>query len=136
MILRLLLGLLPAWLWAAILAGALACGGIVTWRTATGVERAKWQAIELRRQQADADTRREDARMSWAASAEFEALRAQQARRAPQIAKEVRDALQAPIACPAGTLADVLVPAAAVDGLRRAGADAAAPGPAASGPGR
>lgn len=136
--LRFIAGLLPAWAWfaaaALVLASAVAFGD----RSGAARVKARWDAVELARQQAEADTRREDARISRAADAEFQRWRADRARRDADIARRLRDALQRPVSCPtSGLLADVPVPAAVVDRLRDAGADDGSPGaaPAVTGPG-
>lgn len=127
--------LMPWWVWAALAAGAFACAGIVTWRTATSVERAKWQAAELKRQQVENDTRREDGRIARAADDAFQAWLADQPARQAEVTRGLRQALSGP-SRPAATVAAVVVPRAAVDRLRDAGADGGPPGPAASEPRR
>ncbi|QAZ38419.1 hypothetical protein C1M51_02725 [Methylibium sp. Pch-M] len=120
---RFILSLMPWWVWALILAGLGACAGIAVWRTATTVERAKWQAATLdAREQARLEEKARSQRAASAA-AEFERWRRQQDRRLTEASNALSIALRTPISCPA-TLAEVVVPAAAVDELRRAGDDA------------
>lgn len=107
-------------------AGCIAFG----WRIGVRSTMADWQAETIARQQAEADQRREDARISRAADAEFERWRADQTRRRMEVASGLRKSLQRP------DLAAVVVPAGTVDWLRESGADHPAPGPAASSPGR
>lgn len=71
------------------------------------------------------EQRREDAVMARKASAGYQTQLSQIQGRAAGLQKELRNALTQPItSCPA-TVGDVVVPAAALDGLRAAGADPA-----------
>lgn len=120
------LRLLPWWVWALILSGLAACAGIAVWRTATAVADARWQAREAAAErQADEDEKAR-AERARAASLEFERWRRDQARRHTEVANALSIALRTPISCPS-ELAAVVVPAAAVEQLRRAGDDR--PGP-------
>lgn len=129
------LGLLPWWLWLAVIGGALACTHIAAWRAGADGVRVDWQAAELKRQQVENDTRREDGRIARAADDAFQAWLADQPARQAEVTRGLRQALSGP-SRPAATVAAVVVPRAAVDRLRDAGADGGPPGPAASEPRR
>jgi hypothetical protein len=128
-VIRALLSLVPGWLWAGLLLLALVVSYGVGHKHGAERMHARWASAELKRQQAEADQRREDARIARAAEREFEAWRADQARRRVEVARAIKQSLPGPLAA-------VVVPAAAVDQLRRAGADSDTPGSAASQPGR
>lgn len=130
------LRLLPWWVWALILSGLAAWGGITIWTTATKVERQRWLAGQAEAREQARNDELVRSRKAREASASFEAWRAAAARREQENRDALSYALRTPISCPAsGDLADVLVPAAAVDELRAAGQPAvAAPGAAASEP--
>lgn len=130
-----LFGLIPLWLWAVLIAGILASTHIAAWRGGANGVRVDWQAAELKRQQVESETRREDGRIARAAEAEFEAWRAAQPARQAEVTRALRQALSGPVR-PASTVAAVVIPAAAVGRLRDAGADGGPTGPAASQPGR
>ena len=135
---RLLAGLLPAWAWFAAAAVVLALTGAQGWRSGAAHVQAEWDKAELSHEQAQADQVRENARISRQTAASFERWRAEQNRKAATLAKELHNALQRPVACPAsGVLADVPIPAAVVDGLRGAGTVIVPPEPPAAiaGPG-
>ncbi|MBA3588218.1 hypothetical protein [Methylibium sp.] len=119
---RALLTLLPVWAWALLLSIALATAGGIGWRQGAARVQGQWDAAELKREQASADKLREDARISRAASAEFERQRADQQRKQARQANDLRQALQRPVSCPA-VLADVVVPADVVRLLHDAGTD-------------
>lgn len=93
---------------------------------ATHLERSDWQARELDRRDQARDDEKVRAQRAAAASLDFERWRRDQARRHTEVANALSIALRTPISCPA-TLAEVVLPAAAVDELRRAGDDD--PGP-------
>lgn len=130
------LRLLPWWVWALILSGLAAWGGITIWTTATNVERQRWLAGQAEAREQARNDELVRSRKAREASASFEAWRAAAARREQENRDALSYALRTPISCPtSGHLADVLVPAAAVDELRAAGRSGAAPGAAASEPG-
>lgn len=54
-----LLRLLPWWVWALILSGLAAWGGITIWTTATKVERQRWESATLDRERQTRETERE-----------------------------------------------------------------------------
>lgn len=117
-----LLRLLPWWVWAMILSGLAAWGGIGLWRAGADSVRTDWQAADLARDRAEADRRREDARITRAAGREFEAWRADQVRRQAEVAAALSYALRTPASCPpSGELGDIKIPQSVVDLLRRAG---------------
>ncbi len=115
------------------LAAALALGG---WLGAGRVQ-ARWDAAELAHAQAAAEAREEQRRLLATAAARAEDGRQQIQTRTPEVRRAVTQALRQPLQCPPPALGgppgadlalgDVRVPAAVVDGLRRAGAAPAAP---------
>lgn len=116
--------------WAKLAAAALLLAGC-WWhghRTGAGGVQADWTASELARERATQIHEAQQRRTAHAAGERYEAQRAAIAAQATQARAELRKALSAPI-CPAAedshapTLADLLVPTAAVDRLR----DAAGP---------
>lgn len=121
-----LLRLLPWWVWALILSGLAACAGIAVWRTATAVADARWLAGQAAAHEQRRNQERIDAERARAASLDFERWRRDQSRRHTEVANALSIALRTPISCPS-ELAAVVVPAAAVEQLRRAGDDR--PGP-------
>lgn len=117
-----LLRLLPWWVWALILSGLAAWGGITIWTTATKVERQRWLAGQAEAHEQRRNQERLDATRARDAGLEFERWRRDQARRHTEVANALSIALRTPISCPT-ELAAVVVPAAAVRELRRAGDD-------------
>lgn len=102
-------------------------------RTGAARVRADWQADTLARERASAAAEAAQRRQAHAAGERYEAQRAALQAQATQARAALRDALQRPI-CPAAagdshapTLADLPIPAAAVERLRHAGADVIAP---------
>lgn len=96
--------------------------------------RAAWKAAKDRQREIDAGVRRDDARAAGEAAAAFETWRAGSKHRQAEVARALKDALKRPLSCPPGAVVgDVLVPAAAVERLRDAGADRSPTGPTAAG---
>lgn len=127
--LRFAAGLVPPWGWATLLAVALAAGGAWCHRAGARSVQARWDAAEVQRErQANADALRR-ADLALAASASHEADRAALARNLREARNAVSIALRTPISCPAsGLAADVVLPAAALAGVRdAAGTDGRAP---------
>lgn len=110
------------WLAGLVYAGSVAGAAYL----ATHLERSDWQAKELDRRDQARDDEKVRAQRAATASAEFERWRGDQARRHTEVANALSIALRTPISCPS-ELAAVVVPAAAVEQLRRAGDDR--PGP-------
>lgn len=99
--------------------------------------RADWLRAKDKQREVDAAVRRSDAAATQQAAAAFEAWRADSQRRQAEVARGLSEALRRPVSCSLGAVvADVLVPAAAVDRLRDAGADRRSAGPAAGEPSR
>lgn len=127
--LRFAAGLVPPWGWAGLLAVALAAGGVWCHRVGAAAVQARWDRAELdRERQANADRLR-NANRALDASAKHETDRAALARNLREARNAISTTLRAPISCPAsGQLADVVLPAAALAGVRdAAGADGRAP---------
>lgn len=144
------LRLLPGWAWLAAAGVALATAwgwhahAVHQARVQGRAEvQARWDAAELARErQANVDAARR-AEQSIAAAAAHEAARAAIARNLTEARHDLRNALSAPISCPPGQsgmeVGDVLLPAAVLDGVRRAaegGGGQRADRPAAAEPGR
>lgn len=90
-----------------------------------GAEREAHQA-ELARQQAIADVRSEDQRLAARVRSQYTAQSREIEVRHAHASTRLRNALQRPIsAAPGQPLADLLLPADVVDGLRNAGRDPA-----------
>ena len=90
-----------------------------------GAERDAQQA-ELARQQAIAEVRSEEQRLAARVRAQYAAQRREIEVRHAEASARLRNALQRPIsAAPGQPLADLLLPADVVDGLRDAGRDPA-----------
>jgi len=116
---------------AAVLAACVALG----WHLGAGRVQARWDAAQLAA--ARAAERQAAEQRAAAARATVRAVEAGQQiqQRTPQARRDVASALRAPIACETNAsdrpriddrpLGDIRVPAAVVDGLRRAGADPA-----------
>lgn len=122
---RLLLGLL--------LLGLAAAAG---WRLGVKATRADWLAAEQARQAAEIEAANEDRRRAARAGERYEADRARLAAALESARHAVRSALDAPLQCPPhATLADLVVPASALAGLRAAAGDGEAR-PAAAGAGQ
>jgi hypothetical protein len=118
---------LRLWPYAAALALLLAAaaGG---WHLGAGRVQARWDVAELQRERQAAELRAEAQRLAQAAATRHEAQRRRIEARLPGLRRDLADALRRPLACPTGApvaVGDVLVPAAAVDRLRDAGADPA-----------
>lgn len=91
------------------------------WRLGVKLTRADWLAADQAREHAAAEAANEDRRRAAAAGERYEAERARLARTLETARHAVRTALDTPIQCPPqGTLADLVVPAAALAGLRAA----------------
>jgi hypothetical protein len=113
-----------------VLAGA-AAGG---WHLGTQRVQGQWDAAELERERRARDDRAAQQRQADEAAQRFERERQALAAGMARARRAVADALEAPAVCPlSGRLADVVVPAAALDGLRAASVGAGAARPAASG---
>jgi hypothetical protein len=113
-----------------VLAGA-AAGG---WHLGAGRVQGQWDAAELERERQVRDDRAAQQRLANEAAQRFELERQALAAGMARARRAVADALAAPAVCPpSGRLADVVVPAAALDGLRAASVGAGATRPAASG---
>jgi hypothetical protein len=118
--------------WAALLVLALLAG---TWwhgrRTGAAQVQAEWTADTLQRERLVQLAEAQQRRRSHAAGVGYEAQRAANTQRLATARPELRQALQQP-ACPPGapnapTLADLPIPAAAVDRLRHAAGPAVEP---------
>lgn len=109
----------------AVAASALAFG----WWLGAGRVQGKWDAAELQRERGAQVLLAQDRRRVADQAGQFEAQRAALQARATSLSLEPRYELQGPVPCAAGAsavLGDLPVPAAAVDRLRRAGADPSA----------
>jgi len=110
-------------------------------RYAAGEDAAnlRWKTAEQERLDVERELRAENQRLANRSSASHEATRARIALDLTEARHALRNALSAPISCPAGpsaTVGDFVVPGAALWSVRRAAAGAGgAPGPAASQPG-
>lgn len=112
-----------------IVAGLVLAAALATsWQLGARGVRGEWAAADLQRERAaqvlEAQARRQAAMAADRYEAQAQRLRAQAVTALP----EVRHALQHPIPClgAASTpLADLRIPAAVLDGLRRAGTDPA-----------
>lgn len=103
---------------AAVLAG--------TWHLSARLVRADWAAADLARERAATVLHAQHTRQAAMAADRSEAQRSAIRARAAKLLPEVRNELLAPIPCVAGAfapLADLPIPAAVLDRLRRAGAD-------------
>lgn len=105
------------------LAGAFAAG----WRIGAGRVQGAWDAAELQRERAEQTLRAQHTRHMAHLADQFEAARAERRDRLREQTYGLRLDLRRPVACAAGAsapeLGAVLVPAAAVERLRSAGAD-------------
>jgi hypothetical protein len=129
---RFLLGLVPPWGWLLLLAAALATAGgwhlhqLHQARKGGRAEiQARWDAAELERVRQAGVERLRRMERATEESAAHAAARAAIARTLTETRDALRYALQTPISCPGGAdmpLADVRLPAAALDSVRRAGA--------------
>lgn len=118
---------------ALVLAGLCAAAG---WRLGVKATRADWLAADQARQAAELEAANEDRRRAARAGERYEADRARLAAALETARHAVRSALDVPLACPPqGTLADLVVPAAALAGLRSAAGGSEA-GSAAAGAGQ
>lgn len=103
---------------ALVLLGLASAAG---WRLGVKTTRADWLAADQAREHAAAEAANEDRRRAAAAGERYEAQRAQLAQALEGARHAIRTALDTPIQCPPqGTLADLVVPAAALAGLRSA----------------
>ncbi len=128
---------LPAKLLALVLL-LIAAGG-TGWHYGIKTESNRRDAADLVRERAAEAIRNESQRMANRAASGFEAQRRAIEVRHASVSTALRNALSAPISCPAAAaaaLADLRIPAAVVDSLRRAGADPGADRPATAQPGR
>jgi hypothetical protein len=101
----------------------------------TRLTQARWDAAELQARQQAAETRAEDQRLAGRAATAYETTRAAAAARQPEARHAIQTALQRASCPPATPLADVVVPAAVLDGLRLAGDGPAPDRPTAGGAG-
>lgn len=108
---------------ALALAAALALG----WHYGAAHVQGRWDAAELQRERAAQTLRAQHTRHMAALADRFEASRAERRDRLREQTYGLRLDLRRPVACAPGAsapeLGAVLVPAAAVDRLRSAGAD-------------
>jgi len=136
--------LLPATWKLAAAAVALVVAAGAGWRQGVLHTRAAWQAADVAREHAQLEALGEDRRRAARASTTHEERRAAIAAALPEAQHDIRAALSAPLDCktdPPGSsrladraLGDVLVPAAALAGLRHAAGDDDPPGSAAAQP--
>jgi hypothetical protein len=125
------------WLYAGAAVVALGVAAAGGWQV------RDWQADadELARTREEAAARLRQVDRGIEAGAALETERARLARELTRARHDIKTALQQPVTCPAapdgtpGELGDLVIPAAALAGLRRA-AGGLPPGPAASEPGR
>lgn len=132
---RLVLGLVPTWAWGLLLGAGLTAAGL--WYLAQlehardegrAEVQAQWDAVERRRGEQIAADRE---RRVWTAIEQAKAHRALQAALDQSLTEArhaLRNALSAPISCPAGQvlpLGDVVLPGAVLDSVRRAAASPA-----------
>lgn len=106
----------------AILAGALAAG----WWLGAGRVQARWDAAELQRERAVATLGAQEARRQHQVAAKYEAQAARLRATAAQYLPDFREALHAPISCPAGAeldLATLPVPDRVLERLQHVSAD-------------
>lgn len=108
----------------ALLAGALLASAAGGWHLGAGQVQARWTEADLQRERAATTLHAQQIRHQADQAAAFEAERQRLRLTLSEVRHDQTDALQAPIDCtgPALRLADVPVPAAVLDGLRRAGA--------------
>jgi len=107
---------------AAVLASALFAG----WRLGDHLVRGEWAAANLAAERAEAERRDKNRDRAVVNAAAFEAQRQKITANQAEVSNDLRKSLAA-ASCPVGAastpLADLPVPAAVVDSLRRAGAD-------------
>jgi hypothetical protein len=127
-----LFSFVPAWAWLAV--GASLVTGAGVWHLMAGHDartdgktegmaevQALWDAATAAATLKAASDREKRAELALAASAEAEAYRAALAANLEDARHALQKALRRPISCPAGALlGDVVLPAAAMDGLRSA----------------
>lgn len=113
-----------AFMLAALLASA--AGG---WHLGAGQVQARWTEADLQRERAATTLHAQQIRHQAEQADAFEAERQRLRLTLTEARHDQTTALQSPVDCtgPALRLADVPVPAAALDGLRRAGASLSAP---------
>lgn len=126
--LRFAAGLVPPWGWAVLVTVALAAGGAWCHRAGAAAVQARWDRAELdRERQANADRLR-NANRALDASATHETERAALARNLREARNAISTTLRASVSCPSsGRLADVVLPAAALAGVRDASGAERAP---------
>lgn len=126
--LRLLVGLVPAWGWGLLAALVLASAAGAGHRAGAAGVQARWDAAELERTQQQLSDARRNAERSITASAAHERDRAALARSLREARNAVSIAMRTPISCPnSGELGDLVLPADALRGVRDAAAGAGAP---------
>lgn len=106
----------------AVLGGALATG----WWLGAGRVQARWDAAELQRERAVATLAAQEARRQNHEAAVYAAQAARLRATAAQSLPDFREALHAPISCPASAeldLATLPVPAGVLERLQHVGAD-------------
>lgn len=118
------MGLRPTLALAALLASA--AGG---WHLGAGQVQARWTEADLQRERAATTLHAQQVRLQADQADAHEAERQRLRLTLTEARHDQTAALQSTVACtgPALRLADVPVPAAALDGLRRAGASLSAP---------
>lgn len=115
--------------WAKLLAILALLAGVWWHGRSTGADsvQARWDADALAQERAAAAQEAAQRRRAHQASTDYQAGAAKRAQAGQSLRADLDAALSTP-ACPKeaahATLADVVVPAAAIDRLRRAGADA------------
>ena len=119
----------------AAMAVALVLAAGAGWRQGVLHTRAAWQAADLARERVHQEALNEDRRRAGRAATDHETMRAAIAAALPEAQHEIRTSLEIE-ACPehAEQLGAVVVPAAALAGLRHAAGDGDPPGPAATQP--
>ncbi|UDF33532.1 UNVERIFIED_ORG: hypothetical protein LHJ69_12955 [Shinella sp. XGS7] len=108
----------------AAVAAAAACLG---WWLGAGRVQARWDAAELQRERAVVTLAAQEARRQNHEAAVYAAQAARLRAAAAQSLPDFREALHAPISCPAGAeldLATLPVPAGVIERLQHVGADA------------
>lgn len=113
----------------ALLAGALLASAAGGWHLGAGQVQARWTEADLQRERAATTLHAQQIRHQAEQADAFEAERQRLRLTLTEARHDQTAALQSPVDCtgPALRLADVPVPAAALDGLRRAGASPSAP---------
>lgn len=120
----------------------LACAGLAVGGFAAGYakrwagESERFEARDRVRISAEATSRAKDLDAAYSLAAEYEAQRHDLEARYTDARTALDKALQRPAKCPVGPVGDLVLDADVVRSLRDAGTAGAAPGPAASQPGR